>query len=162
MKDDILEIYTKFEETNLNLFFDYLISFVKKYSNVFEKYTSTTYLEAIQNVSSNSYILGHSDDNFNIAIPFYIKQINEGLSEEGISNQISTLIWDLSAYMTNEECPSCHDSNLRLTITNENNQVIKFCDECLYTGLDGRHIDIEGDLIPAPKEIVEKYLNDIK
>lgn len=160
MTEEILAIYNDFYINSLDSFFDELIGYVNKYDSTFLKYTSLEYLDAIKKLNSQNLILGHSDDNFEIAISFYNNQIKEGLNEEEISNQVSSLIWDLSVYMTNEECPSCHDSNLRLTITaGKADQIIKFCDECLYTGIDGKHVDIEDDLIPAPKNMVKSYLN---
>ncbi|EAH3523558.1 hypothetical protein D5V67_15585, partial [Listeria monocytogenes] len=108
---------------------------------------------------STSLILGHSDDNFEIAIPFYTNKVIEGLNEEELSNQVSSLIWDLSAYMTEELCPSCNDSNLRLTtMVSREDTLVKFCDECLYTGIRNERVEIEEDLVPAPKKKVEEYL----
>lgn len=159
MREEILTIYNNFSIDSLDSFFDELISYVKKYDSIFLKYTSLEYLEEIKKLNSKNLILGHSDDIFEIAIPFYTNKIKEGLNEEEISNQVSSLIWDLSAYMTDEECPSCHDSNLRLTVTTNNaNQIIKLCDECLYTGIAGKHVYVEDDLIPAPKSLVKSYL----
>lgn len=161
MEEEILKIYSNFSINNLDVFFDELISYVNKYDSIFFKYTSLEYLDAIKKLDSKNLIIGHSDDNFEIAISFYMNQINKGLNEEELSNQVSSLIWDLSAYMTDEECPSCHDSNLRLTIiSSEINQIIKFCDECLYTDINGKRVDIEDDLIPAPKSIVKSYLKN--
>lgn len=160
MKEELLKIYKTFSTDNLYIFFDKLISYVNNHVIVFSKYISLDYLEAIKVLNSKKLILGHSDDDFEIAIPFYVNQLKAGTSEEKICNQVAGLIWDLSAYMTDEVCPSCHDSNLRLTTkTNEINQIIKFCDECLYTGIDGVSIEIEEDLIPASKDLVESYLN---
>lgn len=161
MKEDILNIYKKFDINNLDIFFDNLIRCVNKYRFVFSKYISLDYLEAIGKLDSESMILGHSDDNFEIAIPFFTNKVLEGLSEEELSTQIASLIWDLSAYMTEEVCPSCKDSNLRLTSTLDvEKSVVKFCDECLYTGKGDKHIAIEGELIPASKERVELCLNE--
>ncbi|MBC1547819.1 hypothetical protein HCJ27_11980 [Listeria sp. FSL L7-1435] len=159
MKEDILAIYNKFEINNLNMFFDDLIEYVNKYYTVFSKYISLDYLDAITRLDSTSLILGHSDDNFEIAIPFYTNKVIEGLNEEELSNQVSSLIWDLSAYMTEELCPSCNDSDLRLTtIVSREDILVKFCDECLYTGIRNEHVEIEEDLVPAPKKKVEEYL----
>lgn len=161
MKEDILAIYKKFEINNLNMFFDDLIEYVNKYYSVFSKYTSIDYLDAITRVDSTGLILGHSDDNFEIAIPFYTNKVIEGLSEEELSNQVSSLIWDLSAYMTEELCPSCNDSNLRLTtMVSKGDILVKFCDECLYTGIRNEHVKIEEDLVPAPKKMIEVYLSE--
>lgn len=161
MKEDILAIYKKFEINNLNMFFDDLIEYVNKYYSVFSKYTSIDYLDAITRVDSTGLILGHSDDNFEIAIPFYTNKVIEGLSEEELSNQVSSLIWDLSAYMTEELCPSCNDSNLRLaTMVSKGDILVKFCDECLYTGIRNEHVEIEEDLVPAPKKMIEVYLSE--
>ncbi|BDR59380.1 hypothetical protein [Xylocopilactobacillus apicola] len=81
------------------------------------------------------------------------------MDEEEISKQVSSLIWDLSAYMTNEICPNCLDSNLRLTLeAGKERPIIKFCDECLYTGVNDKYTKISGDLVPATKKIVESYL----
>lgn len=52
------------------MFFDDLIEYVNKYYTVFSKYISLDYLDAITRLDSTSLILGHSDDNFEIAIPF--------------------------------------------------------------------------------------------
>lgn len=161
MKEDILEIYKKFDINNLNMFFDNLVEYVNKYSSIFSKYTSLDYLETIRKLKSTDLILGHSDDSFEIAIPFYIKKVIEGLSDEELSNQISLLIWDLSAYMTEEVCPNCNDSNLRLaSMIDEKRTIVKFCDECLYTGINNKYVEIEKDLVPASKELIELCLND--
>lgn len=161
MKEEILSIYSSFSVNNLDVFFDKLISYVNKYDSIFLKYTSLEYLNAIKKLNSKNLILGHSDDNFEIAIPFYTNQISKGLNEEELSNQVASLIWDLSVYMIDEECPSCHDSNLRLTTTtSETSKIVKFCAECLYTGIDGKHVEIQDDLIPASKDVVESYLKD--
>lgn len=160
MKEDILAIYKKFEMNNLNMFFDDLIEYMNKYYSVFSKYTSIDYLDAITRVDSTSLIIGHSDDNFEIAIPFYTNKVIEGLSEEELSNQVSSLIWDLSAYMTEELCPSCNDSNLRLTtMVSKEDILVKFCDECLYTGIRNEHVVIEEELVSASKKMVEVYLS---
>ncbi|WP_086312696.1 hypothetical protein A5821_000282 [Enterococcus sp. 7F3_DIV0205] len=159
MREEILTIYNNFSIDSLDLFFDELINYVKKYDSIFLKYTSLEYLDEMKKFKSKNLILGHSDDNLEIAIPFYTNKIKKGLNEEEMSKQVSSLIWDLSAYMTDEECPSCHDSNLRLTVATSNtNQIIKFCDECLYTGIADKHVDVKDDLIPAPKNLVKSYL----
>jgi hypothetical protein len=162
MKEEILKIYDSFSINDLASFFDKLINYVNKYESIFSKYTSLEYLNGIKLLNSKNLILGHSDDNFEISIPFYIKQINKGIDEKEICNQVVSLIWDLSAYMTHEECPNCHDNNLRLTVTNKANQIIKFCDECLYTDINDKHVDIQDDLIPASKKIIDSYLKDHK
>lgn len=160
MKEDILAIYKKFDMNKLGIFFDELIEYVNKYESVFSKYISQDYLKSIRKLDSKNLMLGHSDDNFEVAISFYTDKIVGGLNEEEISTQISLLIWDLSAYMTEEVCPSCHDSNLRLTsMIKEKKVIVKFCDECLYTGINDEHVEIEEDLVPASKELIESYLN---
>ncbi|WP_221635860.1 hypothetical protein [Listeria seeligeri] len=86
---------------------------------------------------ANNFILGHSDDNFEAGNSYYKDLIEQGLDKENICKQVSSVVWDLSGYMLDETCPNCHDSNLRLTSSIDIQRIIKFCDECFYTGIDG-------------------------
>lgn len=160
MNNEILSIYNTFQSESLNLFFDSLISFVNKYHTTFSNYVTRDYLELVVKFQSNDFILGHSDDNFESEISYYRNLAKQGLDEEGICIQVASLIWNLSEYMLNEICPNCHDSNLRLSSSIKSHQTIKFCDECLYTGIDEKFIEIDEELVPANKNQVNSYLKD--
>lgn len=159
MNKSIIKIYDSFDKSELNIFFDNLIKFVNKYDSEFQKHTSLKYLNSIKKFKSQDFILGHSDDSLELGISFYKKKIEENQDEEATCNQVSSLIWALSAYMTDELCPICSESNLRLTVMKqEENQIVKFCDECLSTIINDNYVKIEGELIPASKKMVESYL----
>ncbi|MCD2248012.1 hypothetical protein LAX74_014245 [Listeria marthii] len=159
MNTDIIKIYDDFYKNELNIFFDKLIQFVNKYESEFQKYISLDYLKSIRKFKSQSFILGHSDDNLETGIFFYKTKVEEN-QEEDICNQVSALIWTLSAYMIDEVCPVCSESNMRLTvIAGESEPIVKFCDECLYTGVGGKYVEIKEELIPASKNLVKSYLN---
>ncbi|MBC2183852.1 hypothetical protein HCB33_10840 [Listeria sp. FSL L7-0233] len=159
MNTDIIKIYDEFDKNELNNFFDKLIQFVNKYESEFQKYTSLDYLKSIRKFKSQSFILGHSDDNLEAGIFFYKTKVEEN-QEEDICNQVSALIWTLSAYMIDEVCPVCSESNMRLTvIAGESEPIVKFCDECLYTGVGGKYVEIKEELIPASKNLVKSYLS---
>ncbi|EAD3286292.1 hypothetical protein ACI1GO_001883 [Listeria monocytogenes] len=158
MNTDIIKIYDDFDKNKLNIFFDNLIQFVNKYESEFQKYTSLDYLKSIRKFKSQDFILGHSDDNLEVGIFFYKTKVEE--NREDICNQVAALIWALSAYMIDEVCPICSESNMRLTvIAGESGPIVKFCDECLYTGVDGKYVEIKEELIPASKNLVKSYLN---
>ncbi|WP_228465706.1 hypothetical protein [Listeria marthii] len=132
---------------------------MNKYESEFQKYISLDYLKSIRKFKSQSFILSHSDDNLEAGIFFYKTKVEEN-QEEDICNQVSALIWTLSAYMIDEVCPVCSESNMRLTvIAGESEPIVKFCDECLYTGVGGKYVEIKEELIPASKNLVKSYLN---
>ncbi|WP_221768790.1 hypothetical protein [Listeria marthii] len=132
---------------------------MNKYESEFQKYISLDYLKSIRKFKSQSFILGHSDDNLETGIFFYKTKVEEN-QEEDICNQVSALIWTLSAYMIDEVCPVCSESNMRLTvIAGESEPIVKFCDECLYTGVGGKYVEIKEELIPASKNLVKSYLS---
>ncbi|MBC1452689.1 hypothetical protein HB790_11115 [Listeria welshimeri] len=158
MNEEILNIYENVQNESLSIFFDDLISFINKYHLEFSKYISGEYLESMEKFEAKNFILGHSDDNFEVAIPYYKDLIEQGLDKENICRQVSSLVWDLSGYMLDKICPNCHDSNLRLTSSIDKKQIITFCDECLYTGIDGKFVEIDEEILPANKNQVSSYL----
>ncbi|MHC5216411.1 hypothetical protein ACYSNR_07065 [Enterococcus sp. LJL128] len=161
MKEDLLNIYNNFDSKKLDELFDDLVKYVNNYEYVFSRYTVLDYLEEMKKFDSKYFVIGHSDDNFLLGIPYYKKNILDGIDEQEITNQVTSLIWDLGTYMTDEICPNCHESNLRLTTTiTKKNELVKFCDECLYKGISNKYVDIQEELIPATKTLITHSIDE--
>ncbi|WP_262343524.1 hypothetical protein, partial [Lactiplantibacillus plantarum] len=160
MNQKILTVYENFQNVSLSIFFDELILFINRYHYEFTKYVSKDYLEAMEKFEAKYFILGHSDNNFEIGISYYRNLIEQGLDKENICRQVSLLIWDLSGYMIDEICPICHDSNLRLASSIGREKLIKFCDECLSTEIDGKFVQTDEEILPANRDQVNSYLRE--
>ena len=107
------------------------------------------------NYKSDDFIIGHSDDFFDKGIRYYVNNFGE-YSEKEIILQVSGLIWSLCVYMINQECPACHQANLRLL--ERSGKIYEFCEECLFKSCNGSLVKIEEELFPARKELVLNYL----
>ena len=155
MKQEILDVYGKFDINNLPDFFDNLIYLTRKYKKNFYKYVENEFLEKMVNYKSDDFIIGHSDDFFDKGIRYYVNNFGE-YSEKEIILQVSGLIWSLCVYMINQECPVCHQANLRLL--ERSGKIYEFCEECLFKSCNGSLLKIEEELFPAKKELVLNYL----
>lgn len=155
MKQEILDVYGKFDINNLPDFFDNLIYLARKYKKNFYKYVENEFLEKMVNYKSDDFIIGHSDDFFDKGIRYYVNNFGE-YSEKEIILQVSGLIWSLCVYMINQECPACHQANLRLL--ERSGKIYEFCEECLFKSCNGSLVKIEEELFPAKKELVLNYL----
>ena len=155
MKQEILDVYGKFDINNLLDFFDNLIYLTRKYKKNFYKYVENEFLEKMVNYKSDDFIIGHSDDFFDKGIRYYVNNFGE-YSEKEIILQVSGLIWSLCVYMINQECPACHQANLRLL--ERSGKIYEFCEECLFKSCNGSLVKIEEELFPAKKELVLNYL----
>ena len=155
MKQEILDVYGKFDINNLPDFFDNLIYLTRKYKKNFYKYVENEFLEKMVNYKSDDFIIGHSDDFFDKGIKYYVNNFDE-YSEKEIILQVSGLIWSLCVYMINQECPACHQANLRLL--ERSGKIYEFCEECLFKSCNGSLVKIEEELFPAKKELVLNYL----
>ena len=155
MKQEILDVYGKFDINNLPDFFDNLIYLTRKYKKNFYKYVENEFLEKMVNYKSDDFIIGHSDDFFDKGIRYYVNNFGE-YSEKEIILQVSGLIWSLCVYMINQECPACHQANLRLL--ERSGKIYEFCEECLFKSCNGSLVKIEEELFPAKKELVLNYL----
>ena len=155
MKQEILDVYGKFDINNLPDFFDNLIYLARKYKKNFYKYVENEFLEKMVNYKSDDFIIGHSDDFFDKGIRYYVNNFGE-YSEKEIILQVSGLIWSLCVYMINQECPACHQANLRLL--ERSGKIYEFCEECLFKSCNGSLVKIGEELFPAKKELVLNYL----
>ena len=155
MKQEILDVYGKFDINNLPDFFDNLIYLTRKYKKNFYKYVENEFLEKMVNYKSDDFIIWHSDDFFDKGIRYYVNNFGE-YSEKEIILQVSGLIWSLCVYMINQECPACHQANLRLL--ERSGKIYEFCEECLFKSCNGSLVKIEEELFPAKKELVLNYL----
>ena len=155
MKQEILDVYGKFDINNLPDFFDNLIYLTRKYKKNFYKYVENEFLEKMVNYKSDDFIIGHSDDFFDKGIRYYVNNFGE-YSEKEIILQVSGLIWSLCVYMINQEYPACHQANLRLL--ERSGKIYEFCEECLFKSCNGSLVKIEEELFPAKKELVLNYL----
>jgi len=155
MKQEVLDVYGKFDINNLLDFFDNLIYLTRKYKKNFYKYVENEFLEKMVNYKSDDFIIGHSDDFFDKGIRYYVNNFGE-YSEKEIILQVSGLIWSLCVYMINQECPACHQANLRLL--ERSGKIYEFCEECLFKSCNGSLVKIEEELFPARKELVLNYL----
>ena len=147
MKQEILDVYGKFDINNLPDFFDNLIYLARKYKKNFYKYVENEFLEKMVNYKS--------DDFFDKGIKYYVNNFDE-YSEKEIILQVSGLIWSLCVYMINQECPACHQANLRLL--ERSGKIYEFCEECLFKSCNGSLVKIGEELFPAKKELVLNYL----
>ncbi|WIY63172.1 hypothetical protein [Bacillus arachidis] len=160
MRKELLEIYTNFSNEKLETFFDDLIGIVIQNQEIFSKYLTIDFFNEIIKYKSTDFIIGHSDDLFSKGVDYYKKNIGT-FSEEQLVRQVATLIWGLSAYMSDKLCPNCQQSNMRLLMSENRSDIYEFCEECLFTILDGNPVNVDEELFPAKKQEVIQCLNKI-
>lgn len=160
MRKELLEIYTNFPNEKLETFFDDLIGIVIQNQEIFSKYLTINFFNEIIKYKSTDFIIGHSDDLFSKGVDYYKKNIGT-FSEEQLVRQVATLIWGLSAYMLDKLCPNCQQSNMRLLMPENRSDIYEFCEECLFTILDGNPVNVDEELFPAKKQEVIQCLNKI-
>ncbi|MBO1628467.1 hypothetical protein [Bacillus arachidis] len=160
MRKELLEIYTNFSNEKLETFFDDLIGIVIQNQEIFSKYLTIDFFNEIIKYKSTDFIIGHSDDLFSKGVDYYKKNIGT-FSEEQLVRQVATLIWGLSAYMLDKLCPNCQQSNMRLLMSENRSDIYEFCEECLFTILDGNPVNVDEELFPAKKQEVIQCLNKI-
>lgn len=137
-----------------------LISFLRRNDKISKKYIETFALYHLYNVSPKEYILNHSDqDNF-LVINHLITQ--EFVNEEEIIKEVVYLIWEIITYMTDEVCPSCFQTNLRLYTDRFQQDVYEMCVECFACRKGEDWIHLKQDLYPATKYLVTSFLSNSK
>ena len=60
--------------------------------------------------------------------------------------------------MLDKECPVCGQSNLRL-VSSKDGYIYEFCEECLFTSVNGELTELKDELYPAKKFQVIDYVN---
>jgi len=161
MKDELIQIYRGYRGKELNMIFDELICFVKKYHNIFYRYTDKEYLKALEQFKAREFFLGTSYTNFKNGFAFEIGELERKLSNQDICQQVESVINDMSMYMLQEICPSCHYGNFRLASSIDRKKIIKACEECPYAELNGEFLNDTRNIIPANKNQVERYMNKL-
>lgn len=155
MKNKILKIYRNFDIKKLTIFFDELVAITKEYKEVFSKYTEMEFLNKMIHYKSKDFIIGHSDDFFEKEIEYYVMNYNQ-YTEKELILQVVQLIWNLCAYMTDVECPVCHQTNFRLLVRDDT--IYEFCEECLFTKCNGKPVRMKEEMFPATREQILRYM----
>lgn len=75
-----------------------------------------------------------------------------GADEKEICSNVIHMVWDIATFMTDELCPSCQDTNLKIASSTDRNNIYKTCDNCLITMENGQFIERPKEMIPATKE----------
>ena len=86
------------------------------------------FLNKMIHYKSKDFIIGHSDD-------FFEKEC---------------------AYMTDVECPVCHQTNFRLLVRDD--IIYEFCEECLFTKCNGKPVRMKEEMFPATREQILRYM----
>ena len=157
MRKYLLNIYENFSKDNLEKFFDELVYFIKDNQNSFDPYLSEPLLSEIIKFKSKDFYIGKSDDMFDKGVDFYKNNVGN-VDDEQIARQVVSLLYSLSSYMLDKECPVCGQSNLRL-VSSKDGHIYKFCEECLFTSVNGELTELKDELYPAKKFQVIDYVN---
>lgn len=160
MNEELVKIYSSFDIENMASFLDKLVLFVKKNHSIFLKYTLPDFLEGMEKIKSNEMIFGHTDENLEGIINHKKELFKQGMNKRDLCESVLTNAWDVCIYKTEKVCPACGDENLSVTVTSNQNQTVLFCEECLFTEIDGFSVEVKEDLIPANKKQVAKYLQE--
>lgn len=156
MNNELINIYSHFIPDHLPAFFDELIDFINRNSTVFEKFVYKNSLAILKKASSSDYYIGSSDDNFRVAINYYLPKIRN-CSDQDLCRMVMNLLWDLATFMTDEPCPNCHDSNLKIASSLDRKQVYKTCDNCLTTLYNNQFIERPFEMVPATKKQISAF-----
>ncbi|MBC1574525.1 hypothetical protein HCA78_05815 [Listeria booriae] len=157
MNNEIVSLYGNFNKDGLALFTNKLICFINKHEQIFSKFVFKGTLNAIRKFDAADFYLGTSEDNLEVVISHYSRQMKNA-TEERICYNVVHLIWDIAAFMTQEVCPSCQDENLKIASSIDKTKIYKTCDNCLITLLGNIFIDRPTEMIPANKEQVDKVV----
>ncbi|MFS0882878.1 hypothetical protein [Metabacillus niabensis] len=100
---------------------------------------------------ASDFYLATTEDNIELAINIYIKNI-PNFTEREICKHVMSLIWDIATFMTDEICPSCQDSNLKISSSIDTKQIYKTCDNCLVTIYHNSFIERPEEMVPATRK----------
>lgn len=159
MNQEIVQIYKEFDKNSLTLFFENLLNFIKKYDEIFKLYVFKESLEAIEKFQKHEFYLGTTDDNLEGLALFYSEELLE-VTEKEICANVVHMIWDVATFMTDELCPSCQDSNLKIASSTDQKNIYKTCDNCLITIEKGQFIERPEEMIPATRKQVDCFLEN--
>lgn len=112
-------------------------------------------LEFLISIKADDYVIGHSDNYFDLEIDHYL--LLENPSQKETYHFIASLLLGLVSYMTEEECEVCQQSQLYLYTDACGKEIYHFCEECLSVKQQNRFIDNPLDLYPANKEQVKYF-----
>jgi len=161
MNEELLRLYNSFNKEHLPGFFDQLVEFININKEKFEGFLFNDSLDAIKRFKASDFYLGTSEDNFKLAIRYYVDKI-PNFSDRDICKNVINLLWDLATYMSNEVCPSCQDSTLKIASSLDKKQIYKTCDSCLITIFQNTFIKRPEEMVPATRKQVDSlddYLN---
>lgn len=102
--EDLIKIYTGYKYESLSKFFDDLINFVYKNSTQFNKYVYKNSQASVMKFKASDFYLGTTEDNIELAINIYIKNI-PNFTEREICKHVMSLIWDIATFTTDQICP---------------------------------------------------------
>ncbi|MGT2911565.1 hypothetical protein ACVR1I_07625 [Streptococcus cameli] len=134
-----------------------LIAFLKENHRLSKKYITETALDMLYHLDVKEYIFDTSDQDYILVIDYLIH--NE-LTDEECFKEVAMLIWDMITFMTNEECPSCNQTNLRLYTDQKQRNLYEVCIECLARRKNGEWEYSRREIYPAKKELVDLYLRN--
>lgn len=159
MNREIVQIYKEFNKNSLTSFFESLLNFIKKYDGTFRLYVFKDSLEVIEKFQKNDFYLGTTDDNLEGLALFYSEELLKATEKE-ICGNVVHMIWDVATFMTDELCPSCQDSNLKIASSTDQKNTYKTCDNCLITLKKGQFIERPEEMIPATRKQVDYILEN--
>lgn len=134
-----------------------LIGFLTKHERQTRKYVSASTLTFLKTLKPQEYILGQSDQDFVSVIAYLATQ---SLTLEQTIRETVLLIWDLISYTSDEICPGCQQTNLRLYTGENTSDIYETCIECSARRKNGQWIYSREELYPANKSIILAYLDD--
>ncbi|SEO97099.1 hypothetical protein SAMN04488134_1281 [Amphibacillus marinus] len=153
MNDEIVQLYKEFDKNDLSFFFEKLIKFISKYDKVFRNYVFENSLNVVKKFKEYEFYMGTTDDNLEGLASFYAKEM-VGASEKEICGNVIHMVWDIATFMTEELCPSCQDSYLKIVSSTDQKTIYKSCDNCLITIKNDEFIERPEEMIPATKKQV--------
>ncbi|EIE5729334.1 hypothetical protein LDQ42_002669, partial [Listeria innocua] len=121
------------------------------HDKIFRKYILEDSLNSIEQSKESEFFLGTTDDNLEGLALGYSETLI-GADEKEICSNVIHMVWDIATFMTDELCPSCQDTNLKIASSTDRNNIYKTCDNCLITMENSQFIERPKEMIPATKE----------
>ncbi|EIE5753365.1 hypothetical protein LDQ66_001023, partial [Listeria innocua] len=125
--------------------------FINNHDKIFRKYILEDSLNSIEQSKESEFFLGTTDDNLEGLALGYSETLI-GADEKEICSNVIHMVWDIATFMTDELCPSCQDTNLKIASSTDRNNIYKTCDNCLITMENSQFIERPKEMIPATKE----------
>ncbi|WP_317635129.1 hypothetical protein [Xylocopilactobacillus apicola] len=111
--------------------------------------------------NANDFYLGTTEDNLVGLFLSYSKKLSKASNKE-ICGNVVHLIWNIATFTTDYLCPSCQESNLRISSSTDHNHIYETCDNCLTTFENGEFVERPDEMIPATKKEVDDFLINAK